>query len=197
MLNSLRGLLRTGKERLRNFWHESKFRRDFSHVTVSTPNIIQYDDPSAIVMESNVKIRRFCEIIVIHHSPNSQVAGGLRVGQNTVIGSFANIRAAGGMIDIGKDVLIAQNVCLVASNHIATRDVIHAQAAWDESRTGVTIGDGCWIGNGVTVLPGVSVGPFAVIGAGSVVTKSVPSNEVWGGVPAIRIASLESRSNQS
>ena len=43
---------------------------------------------------------------------------------------------------------------------------------------------GCWIGAGAVLLPGVTVGANAVVGAGSVVTRPVPSNEVWAGVPA-------------
>ena len=37
---------------------------------------------------------------------------------------------------------------------------------------------------GVVVLPGVVIGDNAIIGALSLVTKDIPSNEVWGGVPA-------------
>jgi acetyltransferase-like isoleucine patch superfamily enzyme len=41
-----------------------------------------------------------------------------------------------------------------------------------------------WIGAGVTVLDGVRIGPHSIIGAGSVVTRSVPGNAVAMGVPA-------------
>lgn len=40
------------------------------------------------------------------------------------------------------------------------------------------------IGNGCTILPGVEIGENALIGAGSVVTKNVPSGQVWFGNPA-------------
>lgn len=35
-----------------------------------------------------------------------------------------------------------------------------------------------------TILPGVEIGPNSIVAAGSVVTRSVPPGEVWGGVPA-------------
>lgn len=40
------------------------------------------------------------------------------------------------------------------------------------------------VGANATILPGVEIGEYAMIGAGSVVTKSVPKNEVWIGNPA-------------
>jgi len=47
----------------------------------------------------------------------------------------------------------------------------------------VRIGKNCWLGAGVVVLPGVTIGDNVVIGAGSVVTKDLPSNVVAVGNP--------------
>lgn len=48
----------------------------------------------------------------------------------------------------------------------------------------VVIEDNVWIGACCIVLKGVTIGKRAAIGAGSVVTKSVPPDEIWGGNPA-------------
>lgn len=48
----------------------------------------------------------------------------------------------------------------------------------------ITIEEDVWLGVNVVVLQGVTIGKGAVIGAGAVVTKPVPSNEIWTGVPA-------------
>lgn len=48
----------------------------------------------------------------------------------------------------------------------------------------VTIGNDCWFGANVTVCPGVTIGDNCVIGAGSVVTRDIPSNSFAAGVPA-------------
>lgn len=48
----------------------------------------------------------------------------------------------------------------------------------------IIIRKGAWIGGHCIILKGVVVGENAVIGAGSVVTKSVKDNEIWGGNPA-------------
>lgn len=48
----------------------------------------------------------------------------------------------------------------------------------------VSIMDDAWIGAGVTILRGVTIGERAIIGAGSVVTKSVPADSIATGNPA-------------
>ncbi len=47
----------------------------------------------------------------------------------------------------------------------------------------VHIGNDCWFGASVTVCPGVTIGDNCVIGAGSVVTRDIPSNSFAAGVP--------------
>lgn len=44
--------------------------------------------------------------------------------------------------------------------------------------------DGCFIGTKTIIAKGVRIGKNAIIGAGSVVTKDVPDNEIWAGNPA-------------
>jgi len=56
----------------------------------------------------------------------------------------------------------------------------------------VRIGDHVWIGGRVLVLKGVTIGDCAVIGAGAVVTRSVPASEVWAGNPARAIRGASS-----
>ena len=55
----------------------------------------------------------------------------------------------------------------------------------------IVIFDNCFIGMNAIILPGVTIGPNSIIGAGSVVTKSVPPDSVAVGVPARVIKSLD------
>jgi acetyltransferase-like isoleucine patch superfamily enzyme len=48
----------------------------------------------------------------------------------------------------------------------------------------IRIGDNCFIGAHSMILPGVTIGNNSIVAAGSIVTKSIPTGEVWGGVPA-------------
>jgi acetyltransferase-like isoleucine patch superfamily enzyme len=55
----------------------------------------------------------------------------------------------------------------------------------------IHVDDNCFIGTGVILMPGVCIGPNSIIGAGSVVTRNVPADSVYAGVPARRVAALE------
>ena len=55
----------------------------------------------------------------------------------------------------------------------------------------ITVKDGAWLGGGVIVLPGVTIGKNSVIGAGSVVTRSIPDNCVAVGNPCRPIRFLD------
>lgn len=48
----------------------------------------------------------------------------------------------------------------------------------------IIIGKDAWLGCNVVVLKGVTISEGAVVAAGAVVTKSIPANQIWGGVPA-------------
>ncbi len=57
----------------------------------------------------------------------------------------------------------------------------------------VVIQKGAFIGTGSMILKGVTVGAYAVVAAGSVVSKDIPPQEVWGGVPCRYIRKIEQR----
>ena len=50
--------------------------------------------------------------------------------------------------------------------------------------------EGVFIGGHCTILKGVTIGMNSVVGSNSLVTKSIPNNEVWGGNPAKKIKNL-------
>lgn len=54
----------------------------------------------------------------------------------------------------------------------------------------VRIGNDVWIGGNVTILPGVTIGNNVIVAAGAVVSKDLPSNGLYGGVPAKKIRDL-------
>ena len=87
------------------------------------------------------------------------------------------IQAGNGII-IEKDVIFAPGVKMISANH---DPLMHDK--WVPAPP-IVIREHCWIGANAVLLPGVEIGSHAVVGAGAVVTKSVPSRAVVGGIPA-------------
>ena len=84
-------------------------------------------------------------------------------------------------VTIGNDVMLAPGVLISTATHPLQAS---KRVKGIETAHAITIGNSVWIGMGAKILPGVSIGDNAVIGAGAVVTKSVPANTVVTGVPA-------------
>ena len=55
----------------------------------------------------------------------------------------------------------------------------------------VVLKQNCFIGANSTILPGSVVGENSIVAAGSVVTTEIPAGELWGGVPARRLMSID------
>lgn len=106
-----------------------------------------------------------------------ELAPDVYVGPYVFIGSCHRLR-------IGSGSLIGGHSYLITANHRRLRSGDANLASSGYEGADITIGANVWIGAHVTILPGVSIGDRAVIGAGAVVTRSVPAGETWGGVPA-------------
>lgn len=83
-------------------------------------------------------------------------------------------------VTIGDNVFIGPNVSIITVIHALT---IKERNDGIMTCKPVTIGNNVWICANVTILPGVTIGDGAVIGAGSVVTKSIPDNVLAAGNP--------------
>lgn len=98
------------------------------------------------------------------------------------ISTYCNI-SSNSKITIGKKSLLGPYVSLFATRHNFDKvDEAILDQGWTSE--GIEIADDCWIGAKVTVLDGVSIGESAVIGAGAVVTASLPQRVVAVGSPA-------------
>lgn len=104
------------------------------------------------------------------------VGRGCRFANSTILGGT-------GGISFGESCLIGfENVFLTRSHRYDRLDV----PIWDQgySTAPISVGDDVWTGCRVTVLPGVTIGSHTVVGAGSVVTRDLPSGVIAAGVPA-------------
>lgn len=87
-------------------------------------------------------------------------------------------------IRIGNDVMMGPEVCILGSTHNYESSDVPMRLQGRTTLQPVVIGDDVWIGTRAIILPSVSIGRGAIIGAGAVVTKDVPSFAVCAGNPA-------------
>lgn len=122
------------------------------------------------------------------------------IGENCYIEPPFHANFGGKHVHFGKNVYANFNLTMVDDGHIYVGDytmfapgVIVATAGHPilpelretvyQYNMPVHIGKNCWIGAGAIILPGVTIGDQVVVGAGSVVTKDLPSNMVAVGNP--------------
>lgn len=104
----------------------------------------------------------------------------LTIGSHCQINENVYIQSA----RIGNFVLIAQNVSMMAVTHKFDRTDIPMIKQGSTKADPVIIEDDVWIGRNVIVMPGIKIGKGAIVGAGAVVTKNIPSYAIAAGVPA-------------
>lgn len=83
-------------------------------------------------------------------------------------------------IYVGDSTMFGPNVTITTAGHPILPEL---RVKGYQYNMPVHIGRNCWFGAGVIVLPGITIGDNVVIGAGSVVTKDIPSNVVAVGTP--------------
>lgn len=111
---------------------------------------------------------------------NIELEGNFYSNHNLVILDVAKVK-------IGNNVLFGPNCSIITAGH-----PIHPKSRESgyEYGIGVTIKDGVWLGSNVVVNPGVTIGENSIIASGSVVTKDVEPNSIYGGVPSKKIRNI-------
>jgi acetyltransferase-like isoleucine patch superfamily enzyme len=114
----------------------------------------------------------------------------ISIGKDVIIRAgtflFADPSPGGAGITIEDGVLIGAGVHFYTNNHKFSDPsipIIDQGYPPTSEKDAIVIRKGCWIGAGAILLPGIEVGRNAVVGAGTVVTKSVPPSVVFAGNP--------------
>ena len=127
--------------------------------------------------------------VIEDYSVINNAVGDIIIGNNSRIGIANTII---GPISIGNSVNLGQNIVLSGLNH-NYKDVTEIIATQGVSRELIRIEDDVWVGANTVVLAGVTIGTHSCIGAGSVVTKDIPSYSVAAGNPARVIKKYDSQ----
>lgn len=115
--------------------------------------------------------------------PGQSFSPAIRIGHrvtstgNLIIGAVERV-------EIGDDVMFAFNVTLLDNLHGFDRVDVPYKYQAIRRIAPVQVERGCWIGQNVVILPAVTIGEMSIIGANSVVTRSVPPRSIAVGAPA-------------
>lgn len=146
-------------------------------------------NPQYIFIGDNFHSKNNLRLEAIDHYNNVFFNPSIVIGDNVSIETDCHIGCINKII-IEQNVLIAGKVFITDHSHGDTnlstlkippklRNLI--------SKGPVHIKENVWIGEGVCVMPNVTIGENSIIGANSVVTKDVPPNSVFAGIPAKKI----------
>ena len=102
----------------------------------------------------------------------------LKLGKNFDIGTFTYINSMYG-VELGDNIQIGSH-CSIYSN-----------STIDGKKGKVILENNCKIGTHSTIMPNVRIGKNSTIAAYSFVTKNVPKDQIWGGVPAKFLAKIQ------
>jgi acetyltransferase-like isoleucine patch superfamily enzyme len=108
--------------------------------------------------------------------------GFIRTGWRVSFGPGCQIYETRAGLTIGDNTMLAGGVKLCGVNH-SYSDASLPMRDQPTVEEPIVIGEDVWIGMGAMVLPGVEIGRGAVVGAGSVVTRSIPPYSVGHGAP--------------
>lgn len=177
---SVQGLIQTyilGK--YVNRFEKKKFGKFGSSSTMGRP--LALDHKERIYIGEGTTILK--NVRMQFYPVQEKLTAKIKIGDGCFI-AYNNSFLAGADIVLGNQVLLASNILISSENHGMNPECDIPYMDQQLETASVSIGDGAWIGERVIILPGVRIGEKAIVGAGSIVTKTVPAYSIAVGNPA-------------
>lgn len=134
--------------------------------------------PNKVILGDNVELENHVSFKITQPFNNSNY---IKIGSNVFVGKGCEFNCITTIV-IEDNCLIASNTTFVDAGHeIEPSKLINKQPV---TFSPIKLEEDVWIGTKCAILQGVTIGKGSVVGAGSVVNKSIPAGEIWAGVPA-------------
>jgi acetyltransferase-like isoleucine patch superfamily enzyme len=150
-----------------------------------------------VKLGKNVKIHKFVNLYGCEVGDDTKIGCFVEVQKNAKIGKHCKISSHTFICEgvaIEDNVFVGHNVTFINDTYPrATNSEGQLQTEEDWKVEPILVKYGASIGSGSTILGNVTIGENAIIGAGSVVTKNVPSNTIVAGNPARMIRRISEK----
>jgi acetyltransferase-like isoleucine patch superfamily enzyme len=143
-----------------------------------------------VKLGKNVRLSKFINLYGCDIGDNTKIGAFVEVQKNAKIGKNCKISSHTFIcegVTIGDNCFIGHSVVFINDNYpraVNLKGNLETEEDWAPRFVKTNIGNNVSLGSNATILGGVTIGDRAIIGAGSVVTKDIPANEIWAGNPA-------------
>ena len=159
-----------------------EFARDSdAAVVVCTGRPDNYFSRKRLVRRLGLPSGRYATVV----HPSAALASDTVLGEGSVLLAGVVATAA---VSIGSHVAVMPQTVLTHDDRVSDFATV---ASGVRLGGGVTVDEGAYVGAGALVRQGLRIGDWSLLGMGSVALESVPSAEVWVGVPARKLRKVE------
>jgi acetyltransferase-like isoleucine patch superfamily enzyme len=152
-----------------------------------------------IKLGANVRLGKYLNLYGCTIGDNTKIGAFVEIQKNAQIGRNCKISSHTFVcegVTIGDNCFVGHGVMFINDNYpsaVTAEGKLETDSDWFDRFRTIKIGLNVSIGSNTTILGGVTIGDAAIIGAGSVVTKDVPPNQVWAGNPAYFLRNVRNK----
>lgn len=141
-----------------------------------------------LIIGKNVTINNYCNLYDCQIGDNTKIGPFVEIQKGVIIGKNCKIQSHSFIcegVSIEDEVFVGHGAMFINDKlprSVDDKGQLKTDNDWTLQST--LVKKGASIGTNSTILCGITIGMNSVVGAGSVVTKNIPDNQIWAGNPA-------------